>query len=153
MERLFYFVEQDIMRGLIIIAVCLLATLVACVFDFLSKLDALKAARLPIESRPIAKTGKKIIDYYKLIFYVFMADFICLLCFSIWMIPYCVVVITIGILYREGKSMYENNKLRKSASAEVVEIASKIVQCVTEDEAKKLIKAINEVSNVKHKEK
>lgn len=150
-EKYLYFVEQDVKRGLIIIFVCMIFTLLASVFDFVTKLEALRAAKIPPESRPIIKTGKKIVGYFQLIFYVLMADIIGLLATSFWVVPYCVVAITLGILFREGLSIYENYKLQKSASAEVVDMAAKIIECVTDDEAKKIIKALNDAQIVKHK--
>lgn len=151
LQHAFNFIEQDVRQGLIIIFCCLLFTLIACTIDIITKLDALRAAKQRPESRPIIKTGRKIIEYYKLIVYVLMADTLGLLAFTWYNIPYLVLLVTVGILGREGLSMYENFKLKKSNAADVIETATKIVECLTKEDAEKIIKAIKDSQANKHK--
>lgn len=96
------------------------------------------------------KTGQKIIDYYRLIFFVSMIDVLGLMCFDFYSVPYAVVSITIGILCREGLSMKENYELKKSVAAESIEIASEIIKCINKDDAEKIIKSINKRNFSKH---
>lgn len=151
MAQIFNFIEQDLRQGITIIFACLLFTFIACVLDIVTKLDALRVAKQRPESRPIIKTGKKIIEYYKLIIFVLMADVLGVLAFTWYNIPYLVLLITIGILGREGLSMYENFKLKKSSAADVMETATKIVECLTKEDAEKIIKAIKDSQVKKHK--
>ena len=50
----------------------------------------------------------------------------------------------LGILIIEGKSVLENFQKKKSSAAKVAEVAEKIVECLDNDTAIKLIKAIKD---------
>ena len=153
MKEIFYFIEQDCKTGFVILFVCFAFTIMASLLDMWTALEVVRAGKKKPESRPLMKTGKKIIDYFRLILVVSMVDILGLLCFNFYAAPYVVVLITVGIISREALSMRENYALKKSVAFESVEIASKIVQCLKEDEAEKIIKYINERNFNKHNEK
>lgn len=149
LQNLFGFIEQDISVGLIIIFACCVFIIIATIFDMWTAIEAVKARGGKPSSHPMSKTGRKIIDYLRLVFFVLMIDLLGLMCFKFYDIPYCAVFITVGVLVREGISMKENYRLKKSNAVEVIDMASKIVQCVTSEEAEKIIKAINSINNIK----
>lgn len=151
MKELFYFIEQDVRIGITIIFACCVFTVLATFFDMWTAIEAVKASGGKPSSHPMKRTGQKIIDYLRLIFFVLMIDILGLLCFTFYNIPYCVVVMTAGILIREGLSMRENYRLKKSGAAQVVDMAAKIVACITSEDAEKIIKAIKDSQNVKYK--
>ena len=151
MDRLLYFVNQDFRVGIIIIFVCCVFTIVATFFDMWTAIEAVRASGGKPSSHPMQRTGQKIIDYLRLIFFVLMIDILGLLCFSFYNIPYCVVIMTAGILIREGLSMKENYRLKKSGASEVIDIATKIIECLTSDEAEKIIRTIKDSQAVKQK--
>lgn len=152
MKELFYFIEQDIRIGITIIFACCVFTVLATFFDMWTAIEAIKASGGKPSSHPMKRTGQKIIDYLRLIFFVLMIDVLGLLCLPFYSIPWCVVVMTAGILGREGLSMKENYKLKKSGAVEVIDMATKIVECMTADEAQKIIKVIKETQNLKRKQ-
>ena len=62
-------------------------------------------------------------------------------------IPYVAIIVTLGTLLIEGKSVIENYQKSRSSAAKVVDMAERIVGCVDSDTAQKIIKAIKEDSN------
>lgn len=139
MEKLFYFVGQDIHVGVTIVFVCCVFTVVAALFDMWTALEAVRASGGRPSSHPMKRTGAKIVDYLRLIFFVLMVDVLGVLCFSFYLIPYCVVLITVGILLREGLSMRENFKMKKSNAVAALDITQKIVECLNKEDAGKII--------------
>lgn len=97
------------------------------------------------------KTGQKIIDYLRLVLYVLMIDVLGLMIFPFYSIPFFVVLLTFGILLREGWSMKENYELKQSNAVEAIDMAAEIVKCITKEEAEKLIKAINDKHRINKK--
>lgn len=150
MREVFSFMMQDLKMCLVILFLCLIFTLAACFFDMWTAIEVVRAGKKKPESRPLMKTGTKIMDYYRLIFFVSMVDVLGMVCFPFYRIPYAVVLITLANIFREGLSMYENYKLKKSVAVESVEIASEIVKCMTKEDAERIIKAINERNFTKH---
>lgn len=144
MTKYFEFINQDVSIGLTIIFVCCVFTVLATFFDLWTAIEAVKAVGGKPSSHPMKRTGQKIIDYLRLIFFVLMIDVLGLMCFQFYSIPYCVVVMTAGILCREGLSMRENYKLKKSGAVEALDWAAQIMQCHSSDEAKMIIKTIGD---------
>lgn len=151
LEKYLYFVQQDIRVGLIIIFVCCCFVVFASLFDFWTAWEAVKARGEKLRSHPMKRTGQKIIDYIRLIAYVLMIDVLGLLCLPLYSIPFFVVVLTLGILLREGISVKENYKKKKSNAIEAIDMASEIVKCLSKEEAEKIIKAINEHHSINKK--
>lgn len=136
---------------LIIIFVCCVFVVFATLFDFWSAYEAVKAGKEKLSSIPMKKTGQKIIDYLRLVLYVLMVDVLGLMCLPFYSIPYFVVLITLCILYREGKSMKENYELKQSNTIEALDMATEIVKCMSKEEAEKIIKAINDKHSINNK--
>lgn len=151
MEKIFDFIQTDVKTGIVIIFVCFVFVVMATMFDFWTAYEAVKARKEKLSSNPMRKTGQKIIDYLRLILYVLMIDILGLLCFSFYAIPYCVVLITVGVLIREGLSMRENYELKKSNAMEALDMAAKIVKCITKEDAEKLIQEINDKHSINKK--
>ena len=146
----FSFIEQDFKPCFVILFVCLAFTIFASLFDMWTALEVVKAGKRKPESRPLMKTGAKIMDYFRLIGFVSMVDVLGIMCFPFYSVPYAAVLITVGIICREGLSMKENYELKKSVAVESIEIASKIVECLKKEDAEKLIEAINKRNFSKH---
>lgn len=150
MNEILNSVMQDLWMCLVILFICLVFTMAACFFDMWTAIEVVRAGKKKPESRPLMKTGTKIMDYYRLIFFVSMVDVLGLICFPFYNLPWAVVLITLGNIFREGLSMYENYKLKKSVAVESVQIATEIVNCLSKEDAEKIIKAINERNFTKH---
>lgn len=136
---------------LIIIFVCCVFVVFATFFDFWTAYEAVKARKGKLSSHPMRKTGQKIIDYLRLVLYVLMIDVLGLMVFPFYSIPFFVVLLTLGILLREGWSMKENYELKQSNAVEAIDMAAEIVKCITKEEAEKLIKAINDKHSINKK--
>lgn len=143
MDRYISFITQDIRGGFIIIFACLVLIALACMWDMWTGIDAARANNEKIRSRPLRKTGAKIVDYFRLVFYFVFIDILGL-CFPWYNLPYGAIISTLGVLIIEGVSVIENLKKKKSHAAEAVDIASKIVECISPEEAQKIIKIIKE---------
>ena len=63
------------------------------------------------------------------------------LVFPWYVIPYCAVLVTLGVILIEGKSVIENYRKKRSSAANVVEMIETIIKCSDNDTAEKLIKA------------
>lgn len=143
MEKYIGFITQDLRAGIAIIFVCLVLIVAACLIDMWTGIDAARANKEKICSRPLRKTGTKIVDYYRLVMFFILIDILGL-CFPWYTLPYGAVIGTAGVLFVEGFSVVENLRKKKSHAAEVADIAAKIVECLTPEEAQKLIKKIKE---------
>lgn len=69
MEKYVGFITQDIRSGVIIIFTCMVLIALACMWDMWTGIDAARANKEKIRSRPLRKTGAKIVDYFRLVFY------------------------------------------------------------------------------------
>lgn len=143
MEKYIGFITQDLRSGIAIIFVCLVLIVFACLLDMWTGIDAARANKEKICSRPLRKTGTKIVDYYRLVLFFVLIDILGL-CFPWYNLPYGAVIGTAGVLFVEGFSVVENLRRKKSHAAEVADMAAKIVECLTPEEAQKIIKKIKE---------
>lgn len=143
MEKYIGFITQDLRAGIAIIFVCLVLIVFACLLDMWTGIDAARANKEKICSRPLRKTGTKIVDYYRLVVFFILIDILGL-CFPWYNLPYGAVIGTAGVLFVEGFSVVENLRQKKSHAADVADMAAKIVECLTPEDAQKLIKKIKE---------
>lgn len=143
MEKYVGFITQDLRAGVAIIFACLVLIVFACLLDMWTGIDAARINKEKICSRPLRKTGTKIVDYYRLVMFFILIDILGL-CFPWYNLPYGAVIGTLGVLIIEGLSVIENLKKKKSHAAEVADLAMRITECATPEEAQKIIKAIKE---------
>ena len=143
MEEYLKFVVQDIRGGITIIFICSILICIACLMDMWTGIDAARANKEKIRSKPLRKTGMKIVDYFRLIIIFVLIDILGL-CFPWYNLPYGAVIGTAGVLFVEGFSVVENLRRKRSHAAEVADVAAKIVKCLTTEDAEKIIKMIKE---------
>lgn len=143
MEKYIEFIVQDIRAGVTIIFTCMVLVCAATMIDLWSGIDAARANNERIKSRPLRKTGQKILDYYKLLFIFLLVDILGVF-FPWYSLPYAVVLCTAGVLFVEGFSVVENLRKKKSAAAQVADVAAKIVECLTKEDAEKIIQIIKD---------
>ena len=132
---------QDIGHGITVIFVCCILVIVACLIDLWTGVDAARKNKEQIRSKALRRTVIKIIDYLRVIIFAVLIDVLGL-AFPWYAIPYCAVICALGILIIEGKSVLENFNKKKSSAAKVAEVAEAIIECIDNDTAEKLIKAI-----------
>lgn len=143
MEEYLKFIVQDIRGGITIIFICSILICIACLMDMWTGIDAARANKEKIRSKPLRKTGVKIVDYFRLIIIFVLIDVLGL-CFPWYNLPYGAIIGTAGVLFVEGFSVVENLRRKRSHAAEVADVAAKIVKCLTTEDAEKIIKMIKE---------
>lgn len=134
-------ITQDIGHGITIIFICCIIVVVAVIFDLQTGVNAAKRNNEKIRSRILRRTIAKVLDYLRVVFFGVMIDVLGLN-FEWYAIPYCAIIVTLGIILIEVKSVLENYRKSKSAAAEVPEMIKQIISAVTEEEALKLIRDI-----------
>ena len=138
---------QDIGHGITIIFVCCILVIVACLIDLWTGVDAARKKKEKIRSKALRRTVIKI----RVIIFAVLIDVLGL-AFPWYAIPYCAVICALGILIIEGKSVLENFNKKKSSAAKVVEVAEAIIECVDNETAERLIKAIKSDSKIRKEE-
>lgn len=143
MEKYISYITQDIHYGIAVMFVCLVAIAVACMMDLWTGIEAARANKERVRSRPLRRTGTKMLDYYR-IFVIFVLIDILGLCFPWYHLPYAAIICTAAVISIEGVSIVENFKKKKSHAADVAEVAKNIIECLTKEEAEKIIKTIKD---------
>lgn len=132
---------QDIGHGITIIFMCCILIIAACFIDLWTGIDAARKNKEKIRSKALRRTITKILDYLRVIMFGVLIDVLGL-SFVWYVIPYCCVICTLGILIIEGKSVLENFQKKKSSAAQVADIIEAIVDATDNETAEKIIKAI-----------
>lgn len=134
-------ITQDLQHGMTIIFICSVLIIVASFLDMWTGIDAARVNKEPISSRALRKTVTKIIDYLRVVAFAVLIDVLGL-CFPWYIIPYCAIIGTLGILLIEFRSVIENSKKKRSHAGEVVDMVAKIIECATDKDAEKIIEFI-----------
>lgn len=134
-------ITQDIGHGITIIFMCCILTVAACFIDLWTGIDAARKNKEKIRSKALRRTINKILDYLRVVIFGVLIDVLGL-SFTWYIMPYCAVLCTLGILVIEGKSVLENFQKKKSSAARVAEVAGAIIECIDNETAEKIIKAI-----------
>ena len=136
---------QDIGHGITLIFICCVLVIAACLIDLWTGVDAARKNKERIKSRILRRTVAKILDYLRVVVFGVLIDILGL-AFPWYAIPYAALIVTLGILLIEGKSVIENYHKSKSAAAKVVDMISTIIECADNDTAEKIIRAIKDDS-------
>lgn len=132
---------QDIGHGITIIFMCCILVIAACFIDLWTGIDAARKNREKIRSKALRRTVAKILDYLRVVMFAVLIDVLGLT-FPWYVIPYCVIICTLGILVIEGKSVLENFQKKKSSAAQVADVIKAIVEATDNETAEKIIRAI-----------
>lgn len=143
---------QDIGHGVTIIFMCCVLVIVACFIDLWTGIDAARKNKEKIRSKALRRTVVKILDYLRVVIFGVLIDVLGLT-FTWYIIPYCAIICTLGILIIEGKSVLENLQKKKSSAAQVVDIIQAIVDATDNETAEKIIKAIKGDGKLRKEEK
>lgn len=139
-------VRPTLGRWAVVIFVCAVTVVAAAFIDMWCGMEAARANKEPISSRGLRKTVAKIIDYMRVIVFAVLIDVLGLF-FTWYELPYIAILCTLSVMLIEGKSVIENNKRKRSHAADIVDMAGKIVGCMTNDEAERLIELIKKNNN------
>lgn len=138
MEIIETFSGHDVSRGLTIIFICSILVIAAALVDMWTGVDAARANKERIRSHSLRKTVRKVIDYLRIVIFGVLIDFLGLF-FPWYDMPYACVIVTLGVILIEGKSVIENLKKKRSSAAQVLDIVGQIIECADEKDARKLI--------------
>lgn len=134
-------VTQDIGHGMTVIFICCVVIIVAVLLDLNTGLSAARKNKERIKSRILRRTITKILDYLRVLLFGVMIDVLGL-SFVWYSAPYCTILVAVGVVLIEVKSVFENYQKSKSAAKELPNIIEQIIGTVTKDDAEKIIEII-----------
>ena len=134
---------------IMIVLVCWIFMMVACIIDFWSGTSTAKALGKPLSSHKFRRTIAKMGDYIKLLLFALMFDLLGSL-MSFWVIPFASIICSVAIILIEGKSVIENSRKKKTHAADVPDVIKQIVQAVTTKQGEEVLNKI--VESIKQEE-
>lgn len=136
-------ITQDLGHGVTLIFICFILIIIAALIDLWTGVDAARKNHEQIRSKMLRRTVTKVLDYFRVVIFGVLLDVLGL-CFTWYAIPYAAVLVTLGILMIEGKSVLENFRKKKSNAANIVDVIEEILECADSDTAQKIIKKLKE---------
>ena len=132
---------QDVGHGVTVIFICCVIIIFAVLIDLDTGVRAARKNKEKIQSRILRRTIAKIVDYFRVLAFGVMIDVLGL-SFVWYNIPYCAVLVTVGVVCVEAKSVLENYHKSKSAARELPNVLAEIISCVNSEDAEKIVKMI-----------
>lgn len=96
-----------------------------------------------VHSHKLRDTIRKAGEYWRLLLMGFIADSVGIL-FPFWAWPYLSILICLGVIAIEGRSVLEHARKRRSHVADVPDIIKSIVDCAEEHSALELLNKIKD---------
>lgn len=121
-----------------VIFVCCVLVILAALIDLWTGIDAARANKERIRSKALRRTVNKIIDYLRVILFGVLIDILGIF-FPWYVLPYCALLCTLGVMLIEGRSVLENLRKKKSHAADIASMVGKIVQCIDDKDAQEII--------------
>lgn len=131
-------ITQDVGHGVTVIFICCIFIIAAVLLDLHTGIAAARKNHERIRSRILRRTITKIIDYLRVLVFGVMIDVLGLN-FAWYVVPYCAMLVTIGTIAIEFKSVMENYRKSKSAARELPDIIGDIISADSVDKAKEII--------------
>lgn len=144
-------ITQDIGHGMTLIFICAVAILFAVLIDLTTGVERAKKCKERIKSHILRRTISKVVDYYRLLFFGILIDVLGL-AFVWYNLPYCAVIIAVGVVLIEAKSVLENYQKMKSAARNMPDVVRQIIDAVTDKDANKVIELIKDNDNKRTEE-
>lgn len=120
---------------------CAIFVMAAAFLDMWSGVDAARTLKEPISSKGLRRTVAKIADYVRVMFFGAMVDVLGLT-FPWYGYPVLTIVLTVGIIAIEGRSVIENSRRKRSHAADVIEMCRRMVNVENMADAAKLLTGI-----------
>ena len=136
-------ISQDLGHCITIIFICCIMIIFSVLLDLNTGINAAKKAKEKIRSRILRRTVTKIVDYYRILIFGVMVDVLGL-CFPWYNVPYLAIVVTLGVICIEAKSVLENYKKSKSAARDLPNMIMHIIKCADKEDAAKIIEFIKQ---------
>ena len=146
--NLHYNITQDLGHGITIIFICCIMIIFAVLLDLNTGINAAKKAKEKIKSRILRRTVTKIVDYYRVLIFGVMIDVLGL-CFPWYNIPYLAIMVTLGVIAVEAKSVLENYHKSKSAARDLPDMIMQIIKCADKEDAAKIVEFIKQNNETK----
>lgn len=137
---------QDIGHGVAFMFVCCIAILFAVLIDLSTGVERARKCNERIKSRILRRTVSKLIDYYRLLFFGIIIDVLGLI-FTWYNNPYCTVLIALGVVAVEAKSVLENYRKMKSVARYVPDAMEDITEAAISRRAKDIMDIIKDNDN------
>ena len=137
---------QDIGHGVAFMFICCIAILFAVLIDLTTGVERARKCKERIKSRILRRTVSKLVDYYRLLFFGIIIDVLGLI-FTWYNNPYCTVLVALGVVAVEAKSVLENYKQMKSVARNVPGAMGEVAEAVISKKAEKVIDMIKENNN------
>jgi membrane protein required for beta-lactamase induction len=126
-----------------LIFICAIAILLAVLIDLSTGVERAKKCKEKIRSHILRRTISKVVDYYRLLFFGVIIDVLGL-AFVWYNMPYCAVLVAVGVVLIEAKSVLENYQKMKSAARDMPDVVKQIIEAVTDKDANKVIELIKD---------
>lgn len=138
-------VTQDVGHGMTIIFICCVAIILAVLLDLNTGINAARKNHEKIKSRILRRTITKIIDYLRVLVFGVIIDVLGL-AFPWYSIPFCAILVALGVVLIEAKSVLENYQKSKSAASELPDILKDIMIAVTREDAQRIVDKLKETN-------
>lgn len=122
---------------------CWLVMFISVLIDMWDGVQTARVLKEKVDSKGLRKTFAKAGDYWRMMLFGLMFDTLGLL-FSWYVLPYMTIIITLGVLVIEFRSVWEHNKRKRSHAAELPHVIANIVKCASEKDALELVRKIKE---------
>ena len=138
-------VTQDVGHGMTIIFICCVAIILAVLLDLNTGINAARKNHEKIKSRILRRTITKIIAYLRVLVFGVIIDVLGL-AFPWYSIPFCAILVALGVVLIEAKSVLENYQKSKSAASELPDILMDIMIAVTREDAQRIVDKLKETN-------
>ena len=129
----------------IILAMWVMMCVAVCV-DLWAGTDSAKARGEKIYSGGLRRTFAKLGDYWRIQVMALIFDFIGS-CIDWYTLPFASMLVTAAIVLIEGRSVWENEKAKKSQVAKLPDAIRAILQCSDVKTAEQLLNKLKEVTD------
>lgn len=128
----------------IIILVMWVVMVLAVAVDLWAGVDSARSRKEKIYSGGLRRTFSKLGDYWRIQVMALIFDLIGT-CMTWYNLPYASIIITAAIVLIEGRSVWENEKAKKSNIAKLPKAIRDIIHCSTAKDAEELLQMLKEV--------
>ena len=119
--------------------------LIAILADLADGILTAKRLGQRIHSHKLRVTTTKFMEYWRFLMVAFVLDLIGLFVewrFGVYPLPFACMVIGVGLVVVEIKSMFEHARKRKSSVTDVTAILGQVIEAADEKDARKALNAI-----------
>ena len=126
---------------IVVMFTCCISITIASFVDMWSGIDAARTNHEPISSKSLRRTVSKVVDYLRVLIFGALIDGLGLF-FTWYVAPYAMILITVGIIVIECRSVMENSRKKKSHAADIADVVKQIIDREDEKDAIKLVSLI-----------